>query len=202
MPSAGSESEPDSGSQDPADLIRSAIKELHESLIRSVALLVARTHRSLRWPDVLEKASEILSEAVEQALKHADLFDPSRSAAAWIRGISARLLLSRTRTEARGRRCISAAALGNEAWSAALEQLLTGSAESAVAARLDLEQALGRLSPEERRAIELRYYRGLDGAALAAALNVPSAGAARVRVCRALQSLRTQFSSAHQEMPS
>ena len=180
--------------------IRAAIEEEHEPLLRSIAVLVAKTGRDLRWPEVMEIASEILHEAVQEALKHADRFDPTRSATAWVRGIAARLLLTRRRAEARVWRCIPAAVLGEEAWAAALGQHCTGPTDAAVAGRLDLEQALARISPEERRAIEFRYYQGLDGEELAAALGVSTPGAARVRVCRALQALRTHFAPAEEEV--
>jgi DNA-directed RNA polymerase specialized sigma24 family protein len=141
----------------------------------------------------MDRAAEILHEAVQQSLQHALAFDTSRSAAAWIRGIATRLLLSRRRAQARGRRCVVATVLGQARWAAALEHLCAGSTEAAVARRLDLEAALTCISPEERHAIECRYYRGLDGTNLARALGAKTAGAARVRVCRALQALRTHF---------
>jgi RNA polymerase sigma factor (sigma-70 family) len=173
--------------------LRAAIEKEHEPLLRSVALLVAKTDKRLRWPEVMDLAAEVLHEAVREALRHAADFDASRSATAWVRGIAARLLLSRRRTEARGRRCVSATVLGEQAWTAVLGQLCTAPADALVAGRLDLEQALDRLAPAERRAIECRYYQGLDGQALASALGVATAGAARVRVCRALQALRALF---------
>jgi len=176
-----------------AALIRAAIAEEHEALLRSIAVLVAKMDGRLPWPEVMDTAAEILHEAVQQSLHHALAFDKSRSATAWIRGIAARLLLSRRRAQARGRRCVSATVLGKATWTAVLEQLCAGSTDAAVAGRLDLEAALARISPEERHAIECRYYRGLDGTNLARALGVATAGAARVRVCRALQALRAHF---------
>ena len=77
--------------------IRAAIREEHELLLRSIAVLVAKTRRGLRWLEVMEIASEILQEAVQEALKHAGRFDPARSATAWVRGIAAKLLLNRQR---------------------------------------------------------------------------------------------------------
>jgi RNA polymerase sigma factor (sigma-70 family) len=180
--------------------IRTAIQKEHGRLLRSIAVLVAKTAHDRRWPAVMEAASEVLDEAVQEALKHADRFDPTRSATAWVRGIAARLLLSRRRTEARVWRCIPAAVLGDEAWAAALGQQCSRSGDEAAAERLDLEQALTEISAEERRTIELRYYQGLDGAELAAALGVPTPGAARVRVCRALQALRTHLAPAEEEV--
>jgi DNA-directed RNA polymerase specialized sigma24 family protein len=149
----------------------------------------------------MEVASEILQEATREALKHAADFDPTRSATAWVRGIAARLLQTRRRAEARARRCVPASVLGDETWVAVLGQLSTGSADAAVAARLDLEQVLGRMTHQDRQAIEYRYYRGLDGEALANALGVATAGAARVRVCRALAALRARFRLSEEVLP-
>ncbi len=180
--------------------IRAAIAEEYEALLRSIAVLVAKTGRDLRWPEVMEIASEILDEAVQEALKHAERLDPTRSAGAWVRGIAAKLLLTRRRAEARVWRCIPAAVLGEDAWATALAQHCTRPTDMAVAERLDLEQALARISTQERRAIELRYYRGLDGRELAAALGASTPGAARVRVCRALQALRAHLAPAEEEV--
>jgi RNA polymerase sigma factor (sigma-70 family) len=180
--------------------IRAAINEEHEPLLRSIAVLVAKTRRGLGWPEVMEIASEILHEAVQESLKHADRFDPTRSATAWVRGIAAKLLLSRQRAEGRLRRLVPVAVIGDEAWAAAVGQHGNRSTDDAVAARIDLEQALSRISLEERRAIEFRYYQGLDGEELARALGVSTPGAARVRVCRALQALRTHFAPAEEEV--
>jgi RNA polymerase sigma factor (sigma-70 family) len=200
MPRNSSTSEAVSAAPACAARVRAAIEEGHESLLRSIAVLVARTEKRLRWPEVMEFASEILHEAVREALKHAPDFDPSRSATAWVRGIATRLLLSRRRVEARGRRCVPATVLGEHAWAAVLGQLCTAPADAAIAGRIDLEQALGRLTPQDRQALQCRYYRGLDGEALANVLGVATAGAARARVCRALQALRAHFRLAGEEI--
>jgi RNA polymerase sigma factor (sigma-70 family) len=193
MPSNSSPSGAESEARACAAQVRAAIAQGHESLLRSVAVLVAKTEPHLRGPEVMERAAEVLHEAVREALKQAAAFDPSRSATAWVRGIAARLLLNRRRAEARDRRCVPASVLGEQAWAAVLGQLCTGPADAAVAGRIDLEQALGRLAPADRRAVECRYFQGLDGKALASALGVATPGAARVRVCRALQALRAHF---------
>jgi RNA polymerase sigma factor (sigma-70 family) len=196
MPGNSSNAELESEAPGCTARIRAAIEEEHGPMLRSIAVLVAKTGRGLRFAEVMEMASEILHEAVQEALNHAERFDPTRSATAWVRGIAARRLSTRRRAEARARRCLPAAVLGEEGWAAALGQHCTGPTDAAVAGRLDLEQALARIPPEERRAIECRYYQGLDGEELAAALGVSTPGAARVRVCRALQALRTHFAPA------
>jgi RNA polymerase sigma factor (sigma-70 family) len=200
MPKNSSNGDAESAAATRAARIRSAVKQEHEQMLRSVAMLVAKTDHHLRWSDVMERAHEILDQAVEEALKHADGFDPTQSARAWIRGIASRLLANRRRVEARERRCVSATTLGEEGWATALERLCTEPADAVVGGRLDLEQALCRISAEERRAIHLRYYQGLDGEELASALGVPTPGAARVRVCRALQALRTHFAPTEGEV--
>jgi RNA polymerase sigma factor (sigma-70 family) len=184
-------SEPPAGAG--AAQLRQAIDAGHEALLQSVAVLVSRSQPGRGWPEVLDLAAEVLHEAVREALTRASQFDPSRSATAWVRGIAARLLLSRRRADARARRCVSATVLGEEAWQTALQGLCVGPADPVVAGRLDLEQALSRISAEERQALEARYHQGLNGNDLARALGVATAGAARVRVCRALQALRTHL---------
>jgi RNA polymerase sigma factor (sigma-70 family) len=200
MPRKSSNVELGSEAHRRAERIRAAVEGEHEPLLRSVAVLVAKARLSLRWPEVMELATELLDEAVKEALQHAERFDLARSATAWVRGIAARLLSSRRRDEARARRCVPATVLGEEGWESALAQLQTGPADEAVARRLDLEQALAQLSPDERRAIELRYSRGLDGEELASVLGAPSTGAARVRVCRALRALKAQFTRSEGEV--
>jgi RNA polymerase sigma factor (sigma-70 family) len=177
-----------------AERISSAVDREYEPLLRSVAVMVARSDVRLRWAAVMDLAREVLDEAVGEALEHAGAFDPSRSAAAWIRGIAARVLAGRRRSETRGRRFIGASALGEQAWQGALARLASRPTGEAVAGRLDLEQALAGLSAADRRILVLRYYEGLDGAELARTLGLPTAGAARVQVCRALRALRDQFS--------
>ena len=110
------------------------------------------------------------------------------------------MLLNRRRADARVHRCVSNTALGEEAWESALQGLCIGPADPAVAGRLDLKQALARISADERQAIEARYYQGLSGSELARALGVATAGAARVRVCRALQALRSHLLPTEEEV--
>ena len=60
----------------------------------------------------------------------------------------------------------------------------------------ELATALSGLSPEQRRAIELRVVRDLDFGAVCNELGI-SEGAARMRVSRALQVLRSRLQGAH-----
>jgi RNA polymerase sigma factor (sigma-70 family) len=193
MPRKSSGDEPRSEAPECAARIRAAVENDRERLLRSIAVQVSKARWRVRRTEVMELAADVLGEAVREALANAENFDPRRSATAWVRGIAARVLLSRRREEARCGRCVPATVLGEDGWAAALEGCCVGPSDEAVAGRLDLEQALGRITPEERRVIEFRYYRGLDGQELAQALGLTTSGAARVRLCRALQALRAQF---------
>jgi RNA polymerase sigma factor (sigma-70 family) len=181
--------------------IRDAIEEEREQLLRSIAGLVAGTEERRSWAEIRESAEDLLGEATGEALAHAANFDPKRRPGAWVRGIAARLLLSRRRQRARSRRCVSATVLGEEGWERALAQLCDAPADDEVARRLDLRQALDRLPAEDRLVLELRYYRDLSADDLARELGLPTPGSARVRLCRALQALRARFHAEEEERP-
>ena len=181
--------------------IRAAIKEEHEPLLRSIAVLVAKTGRGLRWPEVMEIASEILHEAVQEALKHADRFDPTRSATAWVRGIAAKLLLSRRRAEARltaigSRGRPRRGGLGRRA-RAALHRIHRrgGRRDGSIWSRHSLASPPKSGGPSNSATTRVWTEKSWQ-----AALGVSTPGAARVRVCRALQALRTHFAPAEEEV--
>ena len=67
-----------------------------------------------------------------------------------------------------------------------------GSVESAVAARVDVDAALGRLSPEFRAAVVLRDLCDLDYAEIAEALDVP-VGTVRSRIARGRAAIAEQL---------
>jgi RNA polymerase sigma-70 factor (ECF subfamily) len=180
--------------------LREAVEANHERLLHSIAVMLSHAEPLRSWDQVTDHALEVLNEAVREALSHAENYDPSRSALAWIRGIAARVILSRRRQESRSRRCLSATALGEHGWEAALARLCTGPPEESVGRELDLREALARIPAVEREIIELRYYRGLDGEELARELGISSPGAARVRLCRALRALREHFPYANGEV--
>ena len=122
MPRNSSNAERESEDLKCTELIRAAISEKHGPLLRSIAVLVAKTGRNVRWPEVMETASEVLHEAVQQALKHAESFDPTRSAAAWVRGIAARILSTRRRADNRLLRCIPQPFSARRAWATAAQK--------------------------------------------------------------------------------
>lgn len=188
-----SKSESKTPSDAPADPLRQAVERDYPILFRRIAVLVYRVCGRLRRDEVANRAQEVLSEAVQRALRAAAAFDPQRSASAWLMGFALRILQEQQR---RGRRTVVQSDLGDEAWRRVVEDLCTADDAEAASLRLDIRQALARLNDEQRRTIELRYFEGLDGEELAKALDAPTSGAARVRLTRALQALRGAFGAA------
>ena len=184
-----SNSECETAGDDPADHLRQAIEREYVVLFRRVAVLVYRVCGRLRREEVADRVKEVINEAVKRALQAASSFDPQRSATAWLMGFALHIL----QEQRRPRRAVVQSDLGAEAWRAALADLCSADDADAATIRLDIRQALGRLEERQRRALELRYFEGLDGEELAKALNAPTSGAARVRVARALQALRAAF---------
>jgi RNA polymerase sigma-70 factor (ECF subfamily) len=190
-----SPSDPETVSEAPADHLRQAIDREYAVLSRRIAVLVYRLCGRLRRDEVADRVTEVLNEAVKRALQSEASFDPQRSATAWLMGFALRILLEKRRP----RRAIVQSDLGETAWRGALEELCSADGAEATAIRLDIRQALARLDDEQRRIIKLRYFEGLDGEELARALNAPTAGAARVRLARALQALRAAFGASPDE---
>jgi RNA polymerase sigma factor (sigma-70 family) len=191
-----SNAEPEPAGADPADLLRQAIERDYGVLLRRLAVLVYRVCGRLRREEVLDRVQEVLGEAVQRALQAASAFDPQRSATAWLMGFALRILLEQQRG---ARRTVVQSDLGDEGWQVVVADLCTADSAETATLRLDIRQALARLKEEQRRAIELRYFEGLDGDELAQALNAPTSGAARVRLARALQALRTAFGMSGEE---
>lgn len=197
MCGSASNAERETTGADRAERLRQAIAADYDVLHRRVGVLVYRLCGRLRHQEVADRVREVLGEAVKRALQAAEHFDPERSATAWLIGFSLRILQEQRRGGKR--RAVAQSDLGDEAWRQALEGLCTAADSDTATVRLDIRQALSRLETDQRRVIELRYFEGLDGEELAAALGAPTAGAARVRLARALQVLRTQFVATEDE---
>lgn len=177
------------------DCLREAIAREYAVLYRRIAVLVYRMCGRLRRAEVADRVAEVLSEAAKRALQNEESFDPRRSATAWLMGFALRIL----QEQRRPRRAVVQSDLGDAAWRGALEELCSADDAEAATIRLDIRQALARLDERQRQVIQLRYFEGLDGEELARALNAPTAGAARVRLARALQALRAVFGGSSDE---
>lgn len=167
--------------------LRETISREAESLIRSLRPAVRSTGGPTDAEAILERATEVFSRAVEFALSHPDRYDPERSAYAWIKGVALTILKGMKRDLARERTRVARQVDLGPHWELVLE--IADERSDAVDARIDVGEAMGRLDPASRHALECRFRRGLDGQELADAIGAPSPGAARVRVARAKQKL-------------
>jgi RNA polymerase sigma-70 factor (ECF subfamily) len=141
---------------------------------------------------------ELLDELVVEALGHADRFDPARQPKAWLLGIAANLIKRRrAQMERLERREPLASDLDFSGQTDISEDdifdrlaIFSGEdLETATLSKQQLTQILASIPTGDRQVIRLYVLIGLDGDALARELNI-SAGAARVRLHRALNRLR------------
>jgi RNA polymerase sigma factor (sigma-70 family) len=173
-----------------------AVIEREASVLQgSIALRIARLGGSRRPDEVADLAAEVLGETVCRALESAARYDPRRSAVPWLLGIAHRVLLDRRRKWAREHRNRAGSSEVDGAFWVALDQLAGPSGELEAGDRLAVRDVLDGLDSAARHVLECRFYRGLDGDDLARELGAPSAGAARVRVSRALQRFRDRWHS-------
>ena len=190
MCAVASNEEPDHSADERADYLRQVLQEEYATLSRRIGALVYRLCGRLRREEVRDRVNEILNETAKRALEAAERFQMGRSALAWLMGIALRIMQEQRRGW-KGRLVVESD-LGEEAWQGVLEQLAVADTDAAAIA-LDVRQALDRLDEPKRLILEKRYFAGLDGEELARAVGAPTPGAARVRLARALQSLRAQF---------
>jgi DNA-directed RNA polymerase specialized sigma24 family protein len=171
---------------------------LHDAVVRDYAALCGiiagmrkRRQGVLRLDQRQDSVEEIANEAVKRALERADDFDPRRSAMAWLTGFAANVL--REQHPGRRRRPVSQSDVGEEAWQAGLNHaFIQGDGEESPDVSL-VHEALGRLSADQQRVLQLGLVQGLDSAAIARATGAPTPGAARVQKTRALAALRESF---------
>jgi RNA polymerase sigma factor (sigma-70 family) len=153
--------------------------------------------------------TELLDELVVEALEHAERFDPARQPKAWLLGIAANLIKRRrARTERLERREPLAGDLDTSGQADISEDdifdrltIFSGEdLETATGSKHQLTQILASIPDGDRQVIRLYVLMDLSGEALARELNI-SAGAARVRLHRALSRLRKVW-RANQEVDS
>ena len=131
-----------------------------------------------------------MHEAAVRALARPERLDPGRSAYGWLVGIAAKILLERSREAGRVRRVMSRTDLGDAAWAFLLDRKSFEAEGDKTGAWAEVREAITRLNPRARLALECQYFRGLTGKALAEALGGTTEVAARTRVHRAVRQLR------------
>ncbi len=117
-------------------------------------------------------AEEVVQEAFERAMRERDFFTRIENPGGWLRVVAARFALTRLRRQ--------------ERWQRVQSMLRPGAAPER---DLDLDAALNRLPANQRTAVVLRYYHGLDYDEIAEALGVVAASIGPI-LTRARASLR------------
>jgi RNA polymerase sigma factor (sigma-70 family) len=179
---------PELSAREKTERIRDAIEAEIGALLSAIAAIVGSVEPGLGKERRAQRVDEVLGEVVCRALAHPDSYRPSQPVVPWLVGIARNVLRGEARDAATRRRRTE---VDDPTW----ERLtgILGSPDGPASDRIDLESMLARLSPSARMALECRFWKGLDGRDLAEALGVPSEGAARVRVARAVQALRDLF---------
>lgn len=174
-----------------AEVLRAAIARDYPRLCSYMTGVVRRVEGPLRFDRLRERTEEVVATAVERALERAAAYDPRRAAFPWVMRIACNVLRELGRSARRGRQ-VKQTDLGEEAWERAVASLIDPPGDQDVMFRY-AATAKDMLREDERRLIELGIMQGLSGVALAREIGAPSPAAARTRLCRALQALRTAF---------
>jgi len=146
---------------------------LDELLRAHSALVHGVCRRILGNPD---DALDATQEALLSIARKIGSFDGRAKFSTWAYRVATNAALDESRR--RGRRPVPSESLPETTRNAAL-----GTAEAAVADRLDVEAALAQLTPEYRAAVALRDLVGMDYAEIADVLGIP-AGTVRSRISR------------------
>ncbi len=145
-------------------------------------------------------AQDLLNDVVEEALEHEDRFRAAGQPKAWLLGIAANLVKRRQQELfRRDQREPLIRDLHPEVEAQMSDdELFDWLADAATMTpdrfdqHEDIHALMAVLAPDDERILRLAIMNGLDGAELAKALNV-SAGAARVRLHRAMGRLRVAY---------
>jgi RNA polymerase sigma factor (sigma-70 family) len=169
-------------------------------LLNSVRIYVQRMGLA-RGHDVPNVAMEVLQEVVIEALDHAERFDPTRQAMAWLLGIALNII-KRKKVELakRQQRELSSATLRATRTEPLSDDELFDqlTAHTAAGPEQELEaqeQAtimLSLVSPEDQQVLRLAFLLEFEREALAKELGITPV-AARVRLHRALSRLRSAW---------
>jgi RNA polymerase sigma factor (sigma-70 family) len=159
---------------------------LDEVFARAIPLLkMWASGRLPRWAREMIDTDDLVQETVVNTLKHIDVFEYRVDSA--LQAYLRQAVMNRIRNEIRrATRHPAPATLDSAAPDAGLSPLEELIGKQTVAA---YDEAMAGLQPEEREAIIGRVELGLSYAELAAAMDRPSADAARMAVGRALLKL-------------
>ncbi len=136
-----------------------------------------------------DEFGDVLGEVAKQVLAKAASYDPRRPFVPWVLGFVGFVLAARKRQWAKQQKQVPLSQLHPEANAEFWDELLPRKKARAGEDARQLKDWLGKLSEQDRRLIELRYFHNCQGQELADAMGVPT-GTARTRLCRALKRLR------------
>jgi RNA polymerase sigma factor (sigma-70 family) len=183
-----------------AEILRQFTSEHYTVLVNTLRLYLLKAG----FTEAEDAAYELLNEVVVEALRHAERFDCQRQPMAWLLGIAANLIRRRqTDLARRNRREPLIRDLwrdGDQALSddELFDRLLNDGNISPPSGHDMLSELLELLSPADQEVIKLAIEYDMSGAAVAEALHT-TPGAARVRLHRALQHLRTHWQQMQEE---
>lgn len=159
--------------QQMAERDEAALVELHR---RYAPYLTAVARRMLKDPDEVHQS---VQDAFVNAWNAAGRFDPNRaSAKTWLVMITHRLVLNRMR--------------GNKLTTLPLEEWDGPSRQPDHLERIQLQEAVETLAPEEQELIDLAFYQGYSHAQLAKLIKAPL-GTVKTRLRNALHRLRDRL---------
>ncbi len=178
--------------------LRQFIETEAESLVGILRYYLARANTP--GDGLASAASELLNEVVIEALQHEARFEPTGQPRAWLLGIAANLIKRRQVETARRNqheplvRDLYPTLEGDLSDGELFDRVanLVGMTEDELDADAQVAALLRPLSPDDQHIIRLAVLHGLDGDALATELGIHP-GAARVRLHRALNRLRTAY---------
>lgn len=176
--------------------LHAAIVREEPNLRRSVEVLVFKRGLASNRADIAAIADDVLQEAVERALRRADVYNPTRSAHAWLLGFVTNVLHEQQRaTRAERNHTIQNTAGDISAFEAVLERLHDANSTDAYKV-IDL---LDLVPPTDSDVLRKRYVDNLSGPELAEALGGITEGSARVRLSRAKARLAQAYRQAESQ---
>jgi RNA polymerase sigma-70 factor (ECF subfamily) len=176
------------GRPDQAAVVIQAIQTEYGLVRNAIRVIASRYFRGLKGESLDQKVDELMSEVACRAIAKPASFQPGRPVVPWLIGIARNVVRGEARDAYRQPQVTSFDETSHDP----ILRILVDR-DRATSDRIDLETMLSRLKPGSRAAIEFRFFKGLDGPELAEALGAASAGAARVRLARALNELRILF---------
>jgi RNA polymerase sigma factor (sigma-70 family) len=180
----------------PTDPVRTALDDpaLRDGLLEHALAVLAKRFRHRPPTDRHDAAMVAFQETCVRALEKRQEYVPTLPVRPWLHGIM-NLVLCETIRKVRGLPVQEPD--DSAAWESLAIDLTPDSAET-VPTRLAADDYMGKLRPEDRQVLQLRFYDSLSHDEIACRLGI-STGYARVRLCRALIALKSIAGASLQE---